>query len=31
MTGSFDELMNTTKLFIPTADITDHMVIEVID
>ena len=30
-TGSFDELMNTTKLFIPTADITDHMVIEVID
>jgi cellobiose phosphorylase len=31
MTGSFDELMNTTKLFVPTADITDNMVIEVID
>ena len=29
--GSFDELMNTQKIFIPTADITDGMIIEVID
>ena len=29
--GSFDELMNIQKLFIPTADITSSMVIEVID
>ena len=31
MEGNFDELMNTQKLFIPTADITNGMVIEVID
>ncbi len=29
--SSFDELMNTKKTFIPTADITDGMIIEVID
>ena len=31
MDGSFDELMNTKKIFIHTADITDGMIIEVID
>lgn len=31
MTASFDDFMNTHKLFIPTADITNGMVIEVID
>ncbi|MBQ8794685.1 MAG: hypothetical protein IJZ63_08120, partial [Clostridia bacterium] len=31
ISGNFDELMNTYKLFIPTADITSGMVIEVID
>ncbi len=29
--SSFDELMNTKKIFIPTADVTDGMIIEVID
>ena len=31
MTGEFDSMMNINKLFIPTADITDNMVVEVID
>ena len=31
MSGEFDSLMNIPKLFIPTADITDNMLIEVID
>jgi len=31
MTGEFDSMMNIPKLFIPTADITDNMVVEVID
>ena len=31
MSGEFDSMMNIPKLFIPTADITDNMVIEVID
>ena len=31
MTDNFDELRNTKKLFIATADITDGMIIEVID
>ena len=31
ISGNFDELMNTYKLFISTADITSGMVIEVID
>ncbi len=31
MTADFDDFMNTHKLFIPTADITSGMIIEVID
>ncbi len=31
MSGEFDTMMNIPKLFIPTADITDNMLIEVID
>ncbi|MBQ2933833.1 MAG: hypothetical protein IJE02_04370 [Clostridia bacterium] len=31
MTGEFDSMMNIPKLFMPTADICDNMVIEVID
>lgn len=31
MTANFDDFMNTHKLFIPTAEITSGMVIEVID
>ena len=31
LTGEFDSLMDINRVFIPTADITDGMVIEVID
>ena len=31
VTGEFDSLMDINRVFIPTADITDNMVIEVID
>ena len=31
LSGEFDNLMDITKVFIPTADIYDGMVIEVID
>lgn len=31
MTGEFDSIMNIPKLFIPTADIADGMIIEVVD
>ena len=31
MSGEFDDMMNVPKIFIPTADITDNMIIEVID
>ena len=31
MSSEFDDMMNIPKLFIPTADITDNMIIEVID
>ncbi len=31
LTGEFDNLMDITKVFIPTADITEGMIIEVID